>query len=570
MDYKDVKQNHPTAFPTLDDEQLRAITEFAKCKTYSDGETLFHAGEREFKFHVVRSGEVAIVDHSGDEARTLVVQTAREFTGDIANLTGRPANADGIARGTVEVLEVSADDLRRIINEQPKLSDTILQAFIARWQILNESDYTGLRVIGSRYSTDTFRIRDFLAKNKVLFTWIDVEVDPQVDELLKRFSISEADTPVVAYGDEWLLRNPSTNELAECIGIKPTLTEAVYDLAVVGAGPAGLAAAVYGSSEGLKTVVLDSVAPGGQAGTSTRIENYLGFPMGVSGEELAGRAFMQAQKFGAQLSAPSEVVRLDFDGAYPVLHLEDGHHISAKCLLIATGAEYRKLDVEGRARFDGAGVYYAAGQIEAQACGGAEVVVVGGGNSAGQAVVYLAGYVRRVLLLIRGDDLGKNMSRYLVQRIEQAPNVELLTNSTVTRMTGDAHLERVEITNHKTSETRNVETPAVFTFIGAVPRTSWLPAEIETDDKGFVKTGTLVEGSRYWTLKRQPYLLETSCPGVIAAGDVRLGSSKRVAAAVGEGAMAVQLVHQYLQEMRDPLSLSNNPEPESMPENATR
>ncbi|MEJ7710220.1 MAG: FAD-dependent oxidoreductase [Pyrinomonadaceae bacterium] len=433
MDDRNIKQIYPSAFPKLDDEQIKAIAEFAECRTYKDGEVLFQAGEREFKFHVVKSGAIEIIDRSGGEPRTLVVQRAREFTGDVANLTGRPANVDAVAREETQVYEVSYEDLRRIINEKPKLSDTILQAFIARWQLLRESDFTGLRVIGSRYSADAFGIRDFLAKNKVLFTWIDVESDPQVEELLKRFSISEADTPVVAYADEWLLRNPSHQELAECIGIKPSLSEDVYDLAIVGAGPAGLAAAVYGSSEGLKTVVLEGVAPGGQAGTSTRIENYLGFPLGVSGEELAGRAFMQAQKFGAQLSTPSQVVKLEFGGAYPVLHLDDGGHISAKCVLIATGAEYRKLDVEGRERFDGTGVYYAAGKIEAQTCSGAQVVVVGGGNSAGQAVVFLAGFARKVLLLIRGDDLGKNMSRYLAQRIEHTPNAELLINSQITR-----------------------------------------------------------------------------------------------------------------------------------------
>lgn len=549
MSEQDLKTKYPSAFPKLDDEQLAAVAEFAERKTYHDGDVLFATGEREFKFHVVKSGEVAIIDRSGGEPRTMVMQTAREFTGDVANLTGRPANADGVAHGDVDVYEVTAENLRRIINEKPKLSDTILQAFIARWQLLKASDFTGLRVIGSRYSADAFRIRDFLAKNKVLFTWIDVEGEAQIDELFKRFAINEGDTPVVAHADEWLLRNPSNNELADCIGIKPSLKQDVYDLAVVGAGPAGLAAAVYGSSEGLNTIVLDGVAPGGQAGTSTRIENYLGFPTGVSGEELAGRAFMQAQKFGAQLSTPSQVVKLELGGAYPELQLEDGGRVSARCILIATGADYRKLDVEGRERFDGAGVYYAAGQIEAQMCKGAEVVVVGGGNSAGQAVVFLAGQVRRILLLIRGDDLGKNMSRYLAQRIENSENVELLTNSQISRITGDTHLEAVEITNNKTGERRTVETPAVFTFIGAVPRTDWLPQEIETDEKGFIKTGTAVAGSRFWKAKRQPFLLETSHPGVLAAGDVRFGSTKRVASAVGEGAMAVQLTHEYLKEL---------------------
>lgn len=548
---EDIKRAHPDAFPEFDDEQMKAIAEFAECKTYEDGATLFTAGERGFKFYVVKSGTVEIIDRTGGEPRTLVAKGPREFTGDIANLTDRPANASAVARGRADVYEVSADDLRRVINEQPKLSDTILKAFIARWKILDESEYTGLRVIGSRHSADAFRIRDFLDKSKVLFTWIDTETDPRVDELLKHFGIDESETPVVASGDEWLLRNPTAAELADCLGLRPELDGEIYDLVIVGAGPAGLAAAVYGSSEGLKTVVLDAVAPGGQAGTSTRIENYLGFPLGVSGAELAGRAFMQAQKFGAQISAPSQVTRVEFEDGHAVLHLDGDkqERVAAKCLLIATGAEYRKLDVEGRERFDGAGVYYSAGKIEAQMCAGAEVVVVGGGNSAGQAVVYLAGYARRVLLLIRGDDLRKNMSSYLAQRIEGAANVELLTDSEIVRMTGETHLEAVEIKNKKTGEARTVTTPSVFTFIGAVPRTDWLPEEIETDEKGFVKTGIAVADSRFWTEKRQPFLLETSRPGVLVAGDVRLGSVKRVASAVGEGAMAVQFVHEYLKEV---------------------
>ncbi|MEO8286294.1 MAG: NAD(P)/FAD-dependent oxidoreductase [Chloroflexota bacterium] len=313
-------------------------------------------------------------------------------------------------------------------------------------------------------------------------------------------------------------------------------------------GLAGLAA-VYGASEGLNTLVLEQMAPGGQAGASSKIENYLGFPTGVSGAELAERAVLQARKFGAQFSTPSRAVKLEFDGAYPILHLSDGERVLARCMLIATGADYRKLDVEGRARFDGAGVYYAATPTEALMCRASQVVVVGGGNSAGQAAVFLSEYASRLLLLIRGDDLGKNMSRYLVQRIEQTENIELLTNTEIVKMGGGDYLEGVEIKNNRTGEPRTVETPAVFSFIGAAPRTDWLPPQVETDDRGFIKTGSSVSTSPLWTLKRQPFLLETSQPGVFAAGDVRSGSSKRVASAVGEGAMVVQFVHEYLQKV---------------------
>ena len=540
------------AFPTLDETQITRLSgcTAAVARSFEDGQTLFKVGERNMKFFVVKSGEVEIVDHSGDEPKRVTVHRKGEFTGDISHLTGAPAVVSAVARGHCEVLEVSGEALRRLLNLCPDLSDIILQAFIARRQLLHQAaDFTGLRVIGSRYSADTLRVRDFLAKNRVLFTWVDVESDPQVDRLLKQFGVTEADTPVVACGHRLMLRNPSNRQLADTIGIRQPLEQTVYDLAVVGAGPAGLAAAVYGASEGLRTVVLEQTAPGGQAGSSMRIENYLGFPMGLTGSELAGRAVLQANKFGAHLSISSPVCRLTFEKAYSVLRLDGGETITAKCLLIASGAEYRRLGVEGCERYEGTGVYYAATPNEAPLCRGAHVVLVGGGNSAGQAAVFLAGHAHKVLLLIRGDDLYKNMSSYLARRIEQTANIELLCNATIRRMHGDGHLSTVEVVNSKTGAERTVETPAVFSFIGAVPRTDWLPPEIERDAKGFVQTGPALAESPHWTARRQPFLLETSRPGVFAAGDVRSGSVKRVASAVGEGAMAVQFVHEYLKEM---------------------
>jgi thioredoxin reductase (NADPH) len=539
------------AFPTLDEAQVARLSgcTAAVARSCEDRETLFAAGDRDFKFFVVKSGEVEIIDHSGDEPKRLTVHRKGQFTGDVTHLTGAPAVVTAVARGSCEVVEVSGEGLRRVLNLCPDLSDLILQAFIARRQLLRQSpEFTGLRVIGSRYSPDTFRVRDFLAKNRVLFTWVDVETDPQVDRLLKQFGVTEADTPVVACGHLLMLRNPSNRQLADAVGIRQLLEQAVYDLAVVGAGPAGLAAAVYGASEGLRTVVLEQTAPGGQAGSSMRIENYLGFPTGLTGSELAGRAVLQANKFGARLSVSAPVTRLEFEKAYPVLRLDGGETVAAKCLLIASGAEYRRLEVEGP-RYDGTGVYYAATPNEAQLCRGAQVVLVGGGNSAGQAAVFLAGHARKVLLLIRGDDLYKSMSSYLARRIEQTVNIELLCNTTVRRMHGDGHLAAVEVVNHKTGEGRTVETPAVFSFIGAVPRTDWLPPEVERDAKGFVLTGPALAKSPHWTARRPPFLLETSRPGVFAAGDVRAGSVKRVASAVGEGSMAVQFVHEYLKEM---------------------
>jgi thioredoxin reductase (NADPH) len=540
------------AFPTLDDTQMASLAgcTLTSLKRHADGETLFRVGDRDFKFFVIKSGEVEIVDPYGDTPKTLVVHRAGQFTGDVSHLTGNPAVVTAIARSDCEAYELSGDALRKLLNQCPQISDLILQAFMARRQLLRESpNFTGLRVIGSRYSRDTFRIRDFLAKNRVLFTWMDLEAEPEVDRLLRTFGLSEADTPVVACGRQVLLRNPSNLELSDAIGIHRPLDHVVYDLAVVGAGPAGLAAAVYSASEGLNTVVLERTAPGGQAGSSMRIENYLGFPTGITGTELADRAVLQANKFGAFLSVPTPVTGLTFDQAYPVLHLEGGETLVAKCLLIATGAEYRRLNVEGCERFEGRGVYYAATPNEAQLCRGTDVIVVGGGNSAGQAAVFLGGHARQVFLLIRGGDLYKNMSSYLVRRIEQTPNIELLRDTEVRSMHGDSHLGAVETVNRKTGQGRRLETSALFSFIGATPRADWLPQEIETDARGFILTGPALKRSPTRTAGREPLLLETSRRGVFAAGDVRAGSTKRVASAVGEGAMAVQLVHEYLRGM---------------------
>jgi thioredoxin reductase (NADPH) len=543
---------HSIAFPVLDDAQ---IAQAGQCTTLlprlcKDGETLISVGDRAFKFFIVKSGEIEILDYSGDEPKTITTHRKGQFTGDISHLTGMPAIFTAIARDGCEVYEISGEALRHLLNQCPALSDIILQAFIARRQLLRESpNFIGLRVIGSRYSPDTFRVRDFLSRNRVLFTWVDLESDPEVDQLLKGFGLTEADTPVVACAHMLLLRNPSNQALADEIGIHQSLERTVYDLVVVGAGPAGLAAAVYGASEGLRTAVLDSVGPGGQAGSSMRIENYLGFPTGLTGAELTDRATLQANKFGAHLSIPSAAARLSFENGYAVIDAGDSQPITTKCLLIATGAQYRRLDVDGFEKFEGAGVYYAATPAEALLCRGCPAIVVGGGNSAGQAAVFLAGHASRVLLLIRGDDLNKNMSSYLVRRIEQTSNIELLSNTTIRRVTGNGHLQSIDVANSQDGRERTIETPAIFSFIGAMPRTDWLPSEIERDAKGFVRTGPAVAQSKHWSVARPPSLLETSHPGVFAAGDVRSGSVKRVASAVGEGAMSVQFVHEYLKEM---------------------
>src|SRR2546421_608841 len=437
---------HSVAFPTLEQS---LIDDLSRCssvttKTYRDGQTLFSVGDRDFKFFIVKSGEVEIVDHSGDQPKTVTVHRKGQFTGDVSHLTGNPAVVSAVARGDTEVYAVSGDVLRRLLNQCPAAGDIILQAFIARRQLLRASaDFTGLRVIGSRYSSDTFRVRDFLAKNRVLFTWTDVETDPNVDLLLKGFGVSEADTPIIACSSMLLLRNPSNRELADRIGIRRPVEQTLYDLIVVGAGPAGLAAAVYGASEGLRTLVLDSTAPGGQAGSSMRIENYLGFPAGVTGSELTDRAILQANKFGARIAISSAVTSLAFDNSYCLVQLDGEDPVTTKCLLVATGVDYRRLGVEGEQHFEGRGIYYAATPTEAQMCRGAEVVLVGGGNSAGQAAVFLSGHASKVLVVIRGNDLYKNMSSYLARRLEQIPNIEVLPNTTIERMNGNGQLSSV-------------------------------------------------------------------------------------------------------------------------------
>src|SRR5712692_989 len=366
------------AFPILSEEQIAQLGRYAGAppKKLRAGEALFHAGDRDSKFFVVKSGKIDIVDVTGDQPKTVRVIGPGEFTGDVGHLTGNPKVVSAIAQSDCEAYEISEETLRQILNQDPELSDIILQAFIGRRQLMRESgEFTGLRVIGSRYSQDTFRVRDFLAKNRVPFTWLDVEADPHVGQLLKQFGLSEADTPVVAWGRKLLLRNPSHMQLAEALGIRRPLEQTVYDLVVVGAGPAGLAAAVYGASEGLRTIVLERSGPGGQAGRSMRIENYLGFPTGITGSELTERAVIQATKFGACLPVGTQVVGLSFDGPTAVVRLDGDETVRAKCLLIATGAEYRVLGVEGCERYEGRGVYYAATPIEAQTCRGAEVVV---------------------------------------------------------------------------------------------------------------------------------------------------------------------------------------------------
>jgi thioredoxin reductase (NADPH) len=542
------------AFPRLSDQQIEVLAQYGERRPVRPGDVLFREGDVCTDFLVVLSGKVAIVEGYGEgdggRERVISVHGPGRFLGELGLLIGQVGFLTAVVREPGEVLVVPVSRLRKLVVNDPKLGDLILRAYLIRRSLLIGLG-AGFRIVGSRYSADARRIREFAARNRLPHRWIDLEEDADAEELLRELGVAPEETPVVILRGERVLRNPSNAELARAIGMPvPGPRETICDLVVVGAGPAGLAAGVYGASEGLQTVVLDAVATGGQAGTSTRIENYLGFPSGISGAELADRAVIQAEKFGASISVPAEASMLDQRDGYYVIGLADGTLARGHALVIATGARYRKLDVPHLEEYEGEGVYYAATAFEARVCEGDPVVVVGGGNSAGQAALFLAQHAARVHMLIRGEDLAKSMSRYLIDEIERNPQVEVMPDTEVRELVGRGMLTAVVVENIRRGERFRIEARALFVFIGAEPRTGWLAGQIALDSHGFVLTGadaTRDGAGSHWTATRRPYLLETSRPGIFAAGDVRSGSIKRVASAVGEGSMAVRLVHEHFE-----------------------
>jgi len=544
------------AFPKLDDRQLTLLEPLGKRRKVRGGEVLYRAGQRDVDLAVILSGELEAFEARDGQEQILATAGPRDFVGDVAMLNGTSVLAS--VRGKApesEILEVPAVELRRALSELPGVGEPIVNAFIMRRERLRrDREFAGLRVVSRDDSRDGHQLHDFLDKNHVPHRFITFESD-NGRALCQRLNIASRDLPVLILANGMPLRRPSLREVAQAAGLlrplaEQTESEIMCDLAVIGAGPAGLAAAVCAASEGLKTVVLESYAPGGQAGSSSLIENFFGFPTGISGGDLTYRAQLQAYRFGAKFSTPSQALSLSFDeGAHGAsLHVEGCNAtLRAKCVIIATGAEYRRIEAEGREDFEGAGVYYAATALEGQMCRGSTVVVAGGGNSAGQAAMFLSECAEKVVLVVRGDDLTKGMSSYLSRRVEAKENIELLLQTEIRKMTGGKRLEAVELENTKTGEHRTVRTPAVFSMIGAKPCASWLPPEIERDEKGFIKTGHTVSDSPAWKAAgRKPGNLETSRPGIFAAGDVRSGSVKRCAAAVGEGGMAVEGVHDAL------------------------
>jgi thioredoxin reductase (NADPH) len=539
------------AYPRLDAAQLAELEQYGERQPTSVGEILIREGERPPAFHVILAGKVAVVDGYGTtDERRLGVHGPGRFLGELALVVGQPAFVTSVVIEPGEVLAIPLDRLHEVAVHDAAFGEMVMRAYLARREMLLQLG-AGLRIIGSRFSPDTRRIRDFAARNRLPHRWIDLERDPAAARLLDELGIRPEETPVVIWSGTKVLRNPDNAELAREIGLPmPTEQQIDADLVVVGAGPAGLAAAVYGASEGLTTVALDRVAPGGQAATSSRIENYLGFPAGISGAELAERAVVQAEKFGARISVPGEAVRLGQDEGYHLVQLADGRTIRARTVLVVTGAKYRRLDVPGMDRYEATSVYYAATDLEARLCAPDPVAVVGGGNSAGQAALFLADHVAQVHLLVREDALTRGMSYYLADRIERNPKIEVRLNTEVRELRGDVALTEVVVTDNRTGAQDPLPARSLFVFIGATPHADWLGDGVERDEQGFVVTGPEVahngRAETWQALGREPMLLETSEPGVFAAGDVRSGSVKRMASAVGEGSMAVRLVHEYL------------------------
>jgi thioredoxin reductase (NADPH) len=540
-------------FPKLSHDQIERLRPCGQERSAAAGELLFDQGQSDLPFFVVLSGSVEIVHPSRGADEPITVHEPGEFTGEVVLLSGRRSLVRGRARTASRLLVIERSRLRSLLQTDAELSELFLRAFILRRMGLVAHGQGDVVLLGSRHSSGTLRLQEFLTRSTHPFTYVDVETDAGVQGLLDTFHVAVDDVPVVICRGERVLKNPTNSELADCLGFNPTLdASALRDLVVVGAGPGGLAAAVYAASEGLDVLVLESETPGGQAGSSSKIENYLGFPTGISGGALAGRALTQAEKFGAEVVVAKAAVGFLCERRPYSIDLGGGVTVRARTVIIATGAAYRKPEIAGLARFEGAGVYYGATHVEAQRCKGDEVAIVGGGNSAGQAAVYLSRVVRHVHMLIRGEGLADSMSRYLIRRIEETPNITLRTRTRLESIEGDDHLESVAWTDDRSGETTRRDVRHLFLMTGAKPNSDWLSGCVVLDDKGFVKTGMDLSAgdlsARKWPMKRTPYLLETSLPGVFAVGDIRAANVKRVASAVGEGSICIQLVHRALSD----------------------
>ena len=539
-------------FPTLSSSQLARLAVHGHRRATARGDVLMDVGDKSVACFVVLSGAIEVLRSSPQGEMIIVTLRAGQFSGESNMLTGRRSVARLRVSEPGEVIEVGREALLSVIQTDAELSDVLMRAFLLRRAEMINRGLGDVVLIGSTHCAGTLRVKEFLARNGHPHVYIDLDRDSDAQEMLDRFHVSSADVPVLICGGRTVLRNPTNQQIANCLGFNDAVDRThIRDLVVVGCGPAGLASAVYAASEGLDVLVLESHVPGGQAGSSSRIENYLGFPTGISGDILTARAYAQAQKFGAEVAVAKGVTNIACGGRPYSVTMDDGREVPARAVIIATGAQYRKPALEHLARFEGSGIYYAATAMERQLCVGEEVAVVGGGNSAGQAAVFLSEKCTRVNVLVRGNGLSDSMSRYLIRRIEDNPAIRLRTQTEVVALEGNGHLDRIQWRNKQDGavEERNIR--HLFLMTGAVPNTAWLNGCLAVDEKGFIKTGPDLSQEELlaaaWPLARPPYLLETSRPGVFAVGDVRGGNIKRVASAVGEGSIAVAFVHQVLQ-----------------------
>jgi thioredoxin reductase (NADPH) len=542
-------------WPTLTQSQIARVAKHGNLRSLQPGDVVLEAGQKEYPFFVVTEGELAVVRPSCDGEQLITTYHPGSFSGELNMLAGRRSFATIRATTPSEVIEVPRDRLLALIESDAELSAIFMRAFILRRAMLLDQGFGDVLILGSVYAPRTLQIREFLSRNAHPATFIDLDRDAMAQEILDHFHVSADQIPLVICRREVVLPDPTNAEIADCLGFNDAIDvdeSHIRDVVIVGAGPAGLGAAVYAASEGLDVLMIEANAPGGQAGSSMRIENYLGFPSGITGQELATRAFSQAEKFGAQLLIAKAAVRLRCDKRPFAVEIDNGVRINARTIIIATGAEYRGLPIENLSKFHGAGVYYFATPMEAQLCKGETVIIVGAGNSAGQAAVYLADRASRVIMMVRKGELADSMSRYLVRRIEGNPAIEVRTQCQVVSVEGDDHLERVHCLNGATGMESVESIRHLFAMTGAVPATKWLEGCLALDDHGFIKSGPDLTredlDATSWPLTRAPHLLETSRPGVFAVGDVRGGNIKRVASAVGEGAIAVAFVHQVLHE----------------------
>jgi thioredoxin reductase (NADPH) len=545
------------AFPSLSAAQIDRIRPSGRLRKVARGDVLFAPNDLNVPFFVLLSGAMEIVqpDVDGSE-RQVTTHGPGGFTGEITMISGQRCLVLGRVTEPGEFLELSGEALRSLVAKDAELSEVLMRAFILRRIALVNAGFGNVILLGSRHSAQTLNLREFLSRNGHPYTYIDLDHDQQSQVLLDRFNVKLSEVPVVICNARSVLRNPSIQQLAACLGFNASIDAThVRDLIIVGAGPAGLAAAVYAASEGLNVLMVETTAPGGQAGSSSRIENYLGFPTGVSGQELAARATTQAQKFGANMMIARSVTRLQCDRRPYQVVLDCGDSLPARSIVIATGAQYNKPRLGNLADFEGKGIYYGATFIESQLCAGEEVAVVGGGNSAGQAAAYLSQSARKVHMLVRSGGLSDTMSRYLIQRLTENPQIELHWNTEITALAGGAWLERVSWRNKQTGDAATRDIQHVFVMTGASPRTEWLRGCLALDEKGFILTGRDLEAPDIpddhprWPLERRPLMLETSLPGVFAVGDARANNVKRVASAVGEGAISISLVHRALAEL---------------------